>query len=71
MVAHSQIASGGANHDGPHLPGVSFAVKNDEPLDPFPVSLLGAQRVVLETHDRTYLVQQLELRVRNEAIARR
>jgi hypothetical protein len=41
-------------------------VKQDESPDPLPVSVLGANRVVLKANDLADLVQQPELGIRDE-----
>jgi hypothetical protein len=43
-------------------------MEENEPLDPVSVRALGAERVVLETHDCAHLREQFELGVRDEAI---
>ena len=44
------------------LPG-----KENKTLDPFPISGLGANRVVLEAHHLTDLIEKFELGVGDEA----
>ena len=50
---------------------MSLAVEQYKPPDPFPVSALRAQGVVVfEAHDLADLLQQLELGIGDEAIER-
>jgi hypothetical protein len=41
-----------------HLPGMPFAVKEDESFDPAEIRLLGAEAVMLQPDARTHYIEQ-------------
>ncbi len=60
--------SGDAPPRLPPSPGVALPLEQDEPPNPFPVSRLCEQGIVLESHYLADLVQQLKLRVGDEPL---
>jgi len=56
---HCQVSEEGPDFGSAHVPGVTFAVEENEAPDPIHVGLLGAERGVFATDGVTNLVKEL------------
>jgi hypothetical protein len=71
LLLNGQMAQEPTHLCSTHFSGMPFAVEEDKAPDPFTVSLLGANRIMLEGDDLADLVQEFEFGIGNEAVQRR
>ena len=65
---YRQITDERAHFGCSHFAGMTLGIKENIALDPFAVSSLGAQQVMLEAHHFAQLVQEFEFRIGNKAV---